>query len=85
MEKKKSKWIKEENLKIETDTYYNDSDVRCEVVKLTYVPANIDVVAVSQIGQVSAYNLALEVLEKKVFDNINRIISEQSLRRNDID
>jgi protein subunit release factor A len=74
MEKNKGKWIKEENLKIETDRYYSQDEVRHEVVKLTYIPSNISVTFDSITGQVYAYNRALELLEKKIFDNVNKII-----------
>ncbi|MBD5572372.1 hypothetical protein [Clostridium botulinum] len=73
-EKNKSKWIKVENLKVETDRYYSTGEIRHEVVKLTYLPANISVAFDSITGQVHAYNRALELLEKKIFDNVNRII-----------
>jgi protein subunit release factor A len=74
VEKNKSKWVKEENLKIETDRYYDNEEVRHEVVKLTHLPSNIEAVVDSVISQISAYNSALKLLEKKIFDNVNKII-----------
>lgn len=72
MEKKKSKLISTENIKIETDRYYSEDNIRHDVVKLTYIPANVEVTFDSIRGQLYAYNRALELLEEKIGEIVKK-------------
>jgi protein subunit release factor A len=76
MEKNRSKLIDTENIRTETDRYYSEDEVRHDVVKLTYIPASIEVTFDSIRGQVYAYNCALELLEKKIRDRFRKAIED---------
>lgn len=73
MEKNKFKWIKEEDIKTETDRYY---DIRHDVVKLTYIPDGIEVTFDSTRGQVYAYNRALELLKEKICEKVKKCVEQ---------
>jgi len=65
MIKYRSNTISEEDLKIETDRYWDEEEKRVEVVKLTMVSTNLEVAFCSYKGQLDAYNRALQKLETK--------------------
>lgn len=55
-----SNTISREDLKIETDRYWDEEEKRVEVVKLTMISTNLDVTVCSYRGQIDAYNKALK-------------------------
>lgn len=65
MIKYRSNTISEEDLKIETDRYWDEEEKRVEIVKLTMISTNLDVTFCSYKGQVDAYNRALRKLETR--------------------
>lgn len=65
MIKYRSNTISEEDLKIETDRYWDEEEKRVEIVKLTMISTNLDVIFCSYKGQLDAYNRALKKLETK--------------------
>jgi len=71
MNKNKSDYISESDIKIETDRYWDEEDKRVEAVKLTQISTGLEVAVHSYIGQVSAYNKALEKLEDKYLNSLN--------------
>lgn len=64
--------ILENDLKIETDRYWDEEDKRVEIVKLTMMSTNLDVTVASYKGQLHAYNKALENLEIKYTESLNK-------------
>lgn len=60
-----SNTISEEDLKIETDRYWDEEEKRVEIVKLTMISTNLDVTFCSYKGQLDAYNRALRKLETR--------------------
>lgn len=65
MIKYRSDIISEEDLKIETDRYWDEKEKRVEVVKLTMLSTNLEITFCSYKGQLHAYNRALQNLEMK--------------------
>lgn len=65
MIKYRSNIILEEDLKIETDRYWDEEEKRVEVVKLTMISTNLEITFCSYKGQLDAYNKALRNLEIK--------------------
>lgn len=76
MEKKVSKLVKAENIKIETDRYYSEDDVRHDVVKLTHISTGVEATFDSIKGQVYSYNRALELMEEKIRDRCKKAVEE---------
>lgn len=73
MAKYKSSIILEEDLKIETDRYWNDNDERIEVVKLTVISTGLESTFCSYKSQIDAYNKSLQNLEIKYREyNLNK-------------
>lgn len=65
MIKYRSDIISEEDLKIETDSYYDEKEKKVEGVKLTMLSTNLEITFCSYKGQLDAYNRALQHLEMK--------------------
>lgn len=65
MKKYESSFIKREDIKVDTGIDYRD-DVRHSIVKITHIPTQLHVLVESKIGQLSAYNTALKILEEKL-------------------
>lgn len=63
--------ILENDLKIETDRYWDEEEKRVDVVKLTMISTKLDVTVASYKGQLHAYNKAIEKLEIKYNDSLN--------------
>lgn len=71
MNKNKSEYISESDIRINTDRYWDEEDKRIEVVKLTQISTELEVAVHSYKGQVHAYNRALEKLEDKYLNSLN--------------
>jgi len=65
MNKNKSEYISELDIKIETDRYWDEDDKRVEAVKLTQISTGLEVA-------VHAYNMALEKLVDKYLNSLNK-------------
>ena len=65
MIKYRSDIVSEEDLKIETDRYWDEKEKRVEVVKLTMLSTNLEITFCSYKGQLDAYNRALQNLGVK--------------------
>lgn len=64
-----SKYISQNDIKIETDRYYDNENKEIEAVKLTQISTGLQVAVHSCKSKIHAYNTALKKLEEKYLNN----------------